>query len=112
MLAGLDGVLLGGQAEGIPAHRMQHVEAAHPLVAGEDVGGGVAFRVADVQARAARVGEHVEDVELRLRGIEVGIARVGSAERFAGQPKRLPLGLKVGERELLALGCHSGRYRT
>ena len=33
-------------------------------VAGEDVRGGVAFRMADVQPGAARVGEHVEDVEL------------------------------------------------
>ena len=66
--AGLDGVLLGGQAEGVPAHRVQHVEAAHPLVAGQDVGGGVALGMADVQAGAAGVGEHVEDVVLRLVG--------------------------------------------
>src|SRR5262249_6606333 len=64
----LDGVLLGGQAEGVPAHGVQHVVAAHAAVAGEDVGGGVAFRVADVQAGAAGVGGNVEDVELRLAG--------------------------------------------
>ena len=51
--ARLDRVLLGGQAERVPAHRVQHVEAAHALVAREDVGRGVAFRVADVQAGAA-----------------------------------------------------------
>ena len=33
MLAGLDRVLLRRQAERVPAHRMQHIEALHPLVA-------------------------------------------------------------------------------
>ena len=66
MLAGLDGVLLGGQAERVPAHRMQYVEAARAAVAGEDVRGGVAFRMPDVQTRAARIREHVQDVKLGL----------------------------------------------
>ena len=66
MLAGLDRVLFRRQAEGIPAHRMQHIEAAHALVARDDIGRGVAFGMADVQARAARIREHVEDVEFRL----------------------------------------------
>ena len=84
MRAGLDGVLLGGQAEGVPAHRVQHVEAAHALVAGQDVGGGVAFGMADVQAGAAGIGEHVEDVELRLVG------DVGRAEGLVLSPELLP----------------------
>ena len=42
--AGLDRVLLGGQAEGVPAHRVQHVEAAHALVARDRVGADVALR--------------------------------------------------------------------
>ena len=68
----LDGVLLGGQAVGVPAHRVQDVEAVHPLEAGQDVGGGVPFGVADVQPGPAGVGEHVEDVVLRLaRGCRV-----------------------------------------
>ena len=78
MSAGLDGVLLGRQAEGVPAHRVQHVEAAHPLVPAQDVGGGVAFGMADVQPGAAGVGEHVQDVELgaaRDRGRRRGRSR-------------------------------------
>jgi len=38
MLAGLDRVVLGGQAEGVVAHRVQHVEA----VTAVEVGHGVA----------------------------------------------------------------------
>ena len=84
MRAGLDGVLLGGQAEGVPAHRMQHVEAAHAPVAAQDVGGGVAFGMADVQPGPAGIGEHVEDVELRLVG------EIGRAEGLVLQPVILP----------------------
>src|SRR5262249_49402361 len=51
-----------------PAHRVQHVVAAHAAVAAGDVGGGVALGVADVQAASGRVGEHVEDVELGPAG--------------------------------------------
>ena len=43
MRAGFDGVLLGGQTESVPAHWVHDVVAAHPAIAGEDVGGGVAF---------------------------------------------------------------------
>ena len=64
VLAGLDGVLLGGQAEGVVAHGVQHVEALVPLVARHDVAGDVAQRVPHVQAGPARVGEHVQHVEL------------------------------------------------
>ena len=62
--AGADGVLFGGQAEGIEAHRVHHARAAHPLEPRHDVGGRVALRVADVQAVAAGIGKHVEDVPL------------------------------------------------
>ena len=61
--AGLFGMLLGRQAEGVPAHRMQHALAPHPLIAADDVGGRLPFGMADVQAVAAGIGEHVEDVE-------------------------------------------------
>src|SRR5258708_4706344 len=63
MLAGLDGVLLGGQTERVPAHRMQDVETLRAFVAGENVGGGVTFGMPDVQARAARIRKHVEDIK-------------------------------------------------
>ncbi len=60
----LDGVLLGRQAEGVPPHGMQHVEAAHALIARDDVGGGVVLDVSHVKPGAAGVGEHVEQVAL------------------------------------------------
>ena len=74
MRPGVDGVLLGGQSKRVPTHRVQHVEASHALlvvccvssrrahrlnephthlVASQNVRGGVALWVADVQARAA-----------------------------------------------------------
>src|SRR5689334_10100787 len=64
MLPGLDRVLLGGEAERVPAHRVEHVVAAHAPGARQDVGGGVPLGMTDVQADAGRVGEHVEDVAL------------------------------------------------
>ena len=78
--AGLHGVLLGGEAEGVPAHRVEDVEALHALVAAEDVRRRIALGVAYVKARPRRVGEHVETVELRLvrRGIRL--------ERLVFQP--------------------------
>ena len=70
--AGFHRVLFGGQAEGIPADWVEHVKALGSLVAGDDVGGGVAFRMADVQTRPRRVGEHVEHVVFRLRRVVFG----------------------------------------
>ena len=66
VLARLDGVLLGGEAEGVVAHRVQHVEPFLPFVAGVDVGCDVPEGVPDVQARARRIGEHVQNIELRF----------------------------------------------
>ena len=99
MLAGFDGVLLGGQTEGVVAHGVEHVEALHPLVAADDVGGGVALGVADMQARTAGVGKHVEHVVLGLGGIEALVTRAGGAEGLLGVPALLPLGLEFAERE-------------
>ena len=96
--ARLDGVLLGGEAEGVPSHRMEHVEALHALVAAEDVGRRVALGVADVQARARRVREHVQTVELRL-----AVPRLGP-ERLVLEPVFLPLLLDGGE-IVVAHGC-------
>jgi hypothetical protein len=74
MGAGFHRVLLGGQAEGVPANRVEHVKTLGAFVARDDVGAGVALGVADVQTRAARVGKHVEHVVFRLRRV------VGRAE--------------------------------
>ncbi len=92
--AGLDGVLLGRQPERVEAHRVQHVVAGHALVAGVDVGGDVAERVADVQTGARRVREHVEDEELvpagHLGRIGQRAGGVGRLERALALPAVLP----------------------
>jgi hypothetical protein len=84
--AGLDGVVFRGQTKGVPAHRVQHIEALHALPARDDVGRGVAFAVADVQTGARRIGKHIEGVKLRPLRIERRAMQLGFA------PARLPLG--------------------
>ena len=113
VLAGLDRVLLRGQAERVPAHRVEDVVALAALGAADDVGGGVAFGVADVEAGTGGVREHVEDEELRAGGIEVRIARVRGAEGLLGIPAGLPGGLEGAEGEGLAdVGHDSGNGRV
>jgi hypothetical protein len=94
MLSGLDGILLRGQAEGVVAQAVQDVLAGHPVVPGEDIGGDVAQRVPDVQARATGVGEHVEDEQLlaagHLLGLGPGTRGVGRVERALLLPAVLP----------------------
>ena len=72
-----DGSVLGGQAEGVPADRVQHVLAAQEVVAGEGVADGVRLGVAHVQV-TRWIREHVHQVEAlpRIGGIFAG------AERF------------------------------
>ncbi len=79
MLARFDGVLLGGQTERVPAHRMEDIESLQPFVTRDDVGRGVTLGMSDMQAGAARIRKHIEHVILRLRRIEIlfaGIRRV------------------------------------
>ena len=101
MHAVFDGSVLGGQAEGVPAHRMEHVEAAHPLEPRQEVADGVHADVAHVDA-ARRVREHLEAVELRTAGILDG------AELFALVPDPLPLHLDLTER--IAVGRHRTEF--
>ena len=83
----LFGVLLGRQAEGVPTHRVQDVFAPHAAEAADDVGRRIAFRMADMQTVARRVGKHVEDVEFLLtRG------GIGGREGAAVFPLLLPFG--------------------
>ena len=86
----LDGVLLGGQTERVEAHRVQHVEALHPLVARDDIGGDVTKRMADVQADARGIREHIEHVILGTGGVEAFGAGVRHAEGALGFPSFLP----------------------
>ena len=62
-----DGVVLGRQAEGVPAHRVEHVVALHPLFSGDEVERRVGARVADVQPLPGRIGELDQRVVFRLR---------------------------------------------
>ena len=70
---GLDGVLLGRQAEGIVAQSVQHVLAQHAVIASIGIGSDIAQRVSHVQARTGGVGEHILHIELFLRQL----ARIG-----------------------------------
>ena len=59
MRAGLDGVLLSGQAERVESQRMQYIAARHSVIAGVNIGRDVAERMPDVQPLTRRIGEHV-----------------------------------------------------
>ncbi|MPM97682.1 hypothetical protein SDC9_144859 [bioreactor metagenome] len=87
MGSGFDRVLFGGQPEGVPAHRMKHVEALHALVAADDVGRGVAFGMTHVKAGTGRIREHIQRVIFGFVG------EVDGPERFFHRPARLPFGL-------------------
>ncbi len=89
----LHGVLFCRQSERIVAHRMEHVESGHPLEPCDDVGGGVAFRMAHMQAGPGRVGEHVQHVVLGFVCVEAFVPGVGLPERSVLLPIGLPLGL-------------------
>ena len=98
MDAGGDGVLLGRQPEGVVAQRVQHVVARHAHEAAVDVGADVPQRVADVQAGARGVGEHVHDeqpgpIGHPIEAIGERPDRVGRVEGSGGVPAVLPLGL-------------------
>ena len=87
MHAGADGVALGRQAVGVPAHRVQDIEAAHALIAGDDVGRRVSLRVTHMQPLPGGIGKHVEDVEFRLR--EIDLRRKGPVHLPVLLPLRL-----------------------
>ena len=92
MGAGLDRVLFGGQAERVPAEGMQDVEAFHALVTGDDIAGRITFRMPDVQALAARIGEHIQDVVFGP-----GIIAIRRLECPGFFPDFLPLLLNVAK---------------
>src|SRR5947208_458457 len=97
------------------------MEALRAFVAGEDIGGGIAFRMTYVQARARGVWKHVEDVELgdllwRRIGMALGegmsfgdgFPRIPGAESLLLIPMALPLGFDEMEWILAASTCHKG----
>ena len=106
VLAGLDGVLLGGETKGVPTHGVQDVESVHALVASNDVGGGVAFGVSDMETRATGIREHIEDEVFGLGGVKAVFAGAGGAVGLFVGPALLPAGFEFGERE--GLGAFVG----
>ena len=61
-------------AEGVPAHRMQHVVAAGALVAGHDVAHRIVAHMAHMDA-AGRIGEHLKHIVFLARIVVVGRRR-------------------------------------
>ncbi len=80
------GGVLGGQAERVPAHRLQHVVALHAHVARDHVADRVVAHMTHVQS-TARVREHAQAVVLRLRRV------LRDRKRAVGLPVRLGLRL-------------------
>ena len=76
--------ILGRQAEGIPAHRMQHIIALGAAEAGDDIAHGVVADMAHMDA-PRRIGEHLQHIAFGL----VGMGRRG--EQGARVPFRLPV---------------------
>ncbi len=120
VLPGLDGELLGGQAEGVVAHRVQDVVAVHAPEAARDVGTQVAQRVPDVQPGPRGVREHVHREVLGPVGDLVEARAqppdgVGRVERPLGLPPVLPRqldllgqGRRVAVRRLVGGLAHRG----
>src|SRR5262249_44598806 len=95
MLTGFDRVLLRRQAKGVPAHWVQNIEAAHPLVTRDDVCGGVAFRMTNMQTGPAGVRKHVEHVKFWLFRIETFFAGIWRVKKLALVPDCLPFRLHL-----------------
>ena len=93
----LHGGVLGRHAEGVPAHRVEHVEALGALVAGEHVAHGVVAHVPHVDA-PRRIREHLEHVAPGAAVI------LGGAEDLRLLPGRLPVLLARGR--VVAFGRH------
>ncbi len=100
-LSGLDRVVLGRQAEGVVAHRVDHLEALAAAEVGDRVADRVALEVADVGLPGG-VGQHLQHVGLRLVGLEAGLPGVGDLPGLLLGPDLLPLRLDL----LGVVGAH------
>ena len=89
-----DCILLSRQSKRIPPHRVQNIKPFHAQIAADDIRGRIPLRMPHVQPRAARIGEHIQNVLLghipRLGGIKGG-------KRFVRQPILLPFLFNRGE---------------
>ena len=86
---------LGRQPVVVPPHRVEHLAAAHPLVARDQVGVRVGEHVPDVQRPADRRRRRVDRVDL--------LARLGAVEAVGAVvlPYRHPALLEAVERRFL-----------
>ena len=113
MLAGLDRVVLGRQPEGVIAHRVHDAVAAAAPEVGDGVAHRVGLQVADVRL-AGGVGQHFEDVALRLRRIELRGAGVRHHPGVLRLPDELPLALD--RLRVVAVRCltlrHGGQFTS
>ena len=105
MLAGADRVVLGGQAERVVAHRVQHPASRAPMEVRDGVAHGVDLQVPDVRL-AAGVRQHLEHVGLRPWVVGV----VGDLPGVLVRPHLLPAGLDLGR--VVAVVGHLGGEDT
>ena len=101
--ARLNRILFRRQSERIPAHGMQDVQSPHTLIAGQDIGGGIAFRVSDVQSGGTRIRKHIQDVVFLLVTVDLG------AKGFVFTPIALPF--RLDDARLIAHFPAGGCFR-
>ena len=92
----LDRRVLGGQPEGVPTDRVQHVASPQTSVASRDVADGEGLSVAHVQITGG-VGEHVQHVPALAVILRIRL------EGAVLLPERLPARLDLSEVVLLGL---------
>ena len=108
VLARLDRVVLGRQAEGVVTHRMHDAKAAAAAEVGDRVADRIGLQVPDVRL-ARRVGQHLQHVALRLGCVELRGAGVRNHPRVLRLPDELPLALdRLG---VVALRCFGLGHR-
>ena len=79
----LDGGVFRGQAESVPAHRMQNIETLHAFITGNDIADGVIADMADMNF-AGRIRKHLQQIIFFLLRI------FGNLEGFFILPFLLP----------------------
>jgi hypothetical protein len=77
---------------------MQDIETAQAFIPRNDIGGGVPFRMTNVQPGPAWVRKHIEHVEFWLRRIETLLAGIGRMKKLAFVPDGLPFRFDLVER--------------
>ena len=67
----LDGIVLGGQTKGVPAHGIENIIAFHTALAGQNIQCGIGARMTHMQTLSRRIGEFHQRIELGL-GVIIG----------------------------------------